>query len=243
MTPPVERRARADAARARAGEARRTDAAPGRRARAGQARRGSGPDAARVPGADAAPSFRQSAEPRATSRCHRPKSARRRTRTPSPPPEKLRDKFVERLRDFGLQEFDVAGDGNCQYRALAHQLFDNVELHADVRRTVCRQLAAEADRYRGFVATEDDVDYEAWVARMACAGEWGDHVTLQAAADAYGTRICLVTSYEDRGILRVEPAAPVEGEEPRDGVARLLGRDPPRPSCPWARPLPRRPGK
>ena len=40
-------------------------------------------------------------------------------------------------------------------------------------------------------------------------------VTLQAAADAYGTRICLVTSYEDRGILRVEPAAPVEGEEPR----------------------------
>jgi hypothetical protein len=145
----------------------------------------------------------------------RPKSARRRTRTPSPPPEKLRDKLVERLRDFGLQEFDVAGDGNCQYRALAHQLFDNVELHADVRRTVCRQLAAEADRYRGFVATEDDVDYEAWVARMACAGEWGDHVTLQAAADAYGTRICLVTSYEDRGILRVEPAEPIEGEEPR----------------------------
>ena len=145
----------------------------------------------------------------------RPKSARRRTRTPSPPPEKLRDKLVERLRDFGLQEFDVAGDGNCQYRALAHQLFDNVELHADVRRTACRQLAAEADRYRGFVATEDDVDYEAWVARMACAGEWGDHVTLQAAADAYGTRICLVTSYEDRGILRVEPAEPIEGEEPR----------------------------
>ena len=40
-------------------------------------------------------------------------------------------------------------------------------------------------------------------------------VTLQAAADAYGTRICLVTSYEDRGILRVEPAEPIEGEEPR----------------------------
>ena len=110
----------------------------------------------------------------------RPKSARRRTRTPSPPPEKLRDKLVERPRHFGLQEFDVAGDGNCQYRALAHQLFDNVELHADVRRTACRQLAAEADRYRGFVATEDDVDYEAWAARMACAGEWGDHVLTSA---------------------------------------------------------------
>ena len=110
----------------------------------------------------------------------RPKSARRRTRTPSPPPEKLRDKLVERLRDFGLQEFEVAGDGNCQYRALAHQLFDDVELHADVRRTVCRQLAAEADRYRGFVATEDDVDYEAWVARMACEGEWADHVLTSA---------------------------------------------------------------
>lgn len=146
----------------------------------------------------------------------RPRSARRRTRTPSPPPPALRDKLVERLRDFGLQEFEVLGDGNCQYRALAHQLFSGVEHHADVRRTVCRQLARAADRYRGFVATDDDLDYEAFVARMACDGEWGDHVTLQAAADAYGTRICLVTSYEDRGILRVEPTeAPPDGEEPK----------------------------
>ena len=104
---------------------------------------------------DASPGSRELTPPRASERALslarradvlRPKSARRRTRTPSPPPEKLRDKLVERLRDFGLQEFEVAGDGNCQYRALAHQLFDNVELHADVRRTVCRQLAAEADR-------------------------------------------------------------------------------------------------
>ena len=138
---------------------------------------------------DAPPVSRELTPPRASNKALslarradvlRPKSARRRTRTPSPPPEKLRDKLVERLRDFGLQEFEVAGDGNCQYRALAHQLFDDVELHADVRRTVCRQLAAEADRYRGFVATEDDVDYEAWVARMACAGEWADHVLTSA---------------------------------------------------------------
>ena len=88
-------------------------------------------------------------------------------------------------------------------------------IFTQARRTVCRQLAEDAERYRGFVATEDDVDYEAWVARMACAGEWGDGVTLQAAADAFHMRFIVVTSHESRPILRIEPEGLVEDEEPR----------------------------
>jgi hypothetical protein len=41
---------------------------------------------------------------------------------------------------------------------------------------------------------------------MNCrSGEWGDHVTLQAAADYYGVRISLVTSFKDTCFIEIVP--------------------------------------
>jgi len=40
---------------------------------------------------------------------------------------------------------------------------------------------------------------------MASDGTWGDHVTLQAAADLYGAQITVVTSYLDNGVLEITP--------------------------------------
>ena len=40
---------------------------------------------------------------------------------------------------------------------------------------------------------------------MAVGGAWGDHVTLQAAADVYGAQITVVTSYLDNGVLEITP--------------------------------------
>ena len=111
-----------------------------------------------------------------------------------------------------MREHPVDGDGNCQFRALAHQLSGDASRHAAVRARVATQLRAAADRYSGFVSDDRDAGFDAFVARLATDGEWGDHVTLQAAADAYGVVIVLVTSYEHRGILRVEPAARSPGD-------------------------------
>ena len=122
-----------------------------------------------------------------------------------------RKRLRDRLKDFGLREHEVAGDGNCQFRALAHQLAADVERHGEVRARVARQLALERERYEDFCVIDEasvDADFDGFVRRMAKDAEWGDNVTLQAAADAYGVYVCLVTSYESRGILRVEPKAP-----------------------------------
>ena len=122
-----------------------------------------------------------------------------------------RRRLRDRLKDFGLREHEVAGDGNCQFRALAHQLAADVERHGEVRARVARQLALERERYEDFCVIDEasvDADFDGFVRRMAKDAEWGDNVTLQAAADAYGVYVCLVTSYESRGILRVEPKAP-----------------------------------
>jgi hypothetical protein len=36
-------------------------------------------------------------------------------------------------------------------------------------------------------------------------GEWGDHVTLQAAADYYGVKISLITSFKDTCFIEIVP--------------------------------------
>ena len=45
------------------------------------------------------------------------------------------------------------------------------------------------------------------LARLARDGAWGDHVTLQAAADALDARVHVLTSYDDAGYLQIVPHA------------------------------------
>lgn len=106
-----------------------------------------------------------------------------------------------RLRVYGMREKTVAGDGNCQFRALADQLFRDAGRHSEVRARVIAQLRGDTDAYAVFV-TEP---YDEYLHRMAQNGTWGDHLTLQAAADAYGCRICLLTSYKDSFVVDITP--------------------------------------
>jgi len=110
--------------------------------------------------------------------------------------------LLRRLEDFGLVEHFIEGDGACQFRALAHQLHGSQARHGDVRSAVVSQLRKDPDRYCGFVQE----DFGAFTRRMAQPREWGDHVTLQAAADAFFVQICLVTSYAERGFVSIKPA-------------------------------------
>ena len=70
----------------------------------------------------------------------------------------------------------------ASFRALADQLFDgDQDRYAECRAAAINQLRIEPDRYREFI-TED---WETYVQRMEQDGKWGDHITLQAAADYY----------------------------------------------------------
>ena len=42
------------------------------------------------------------------------------------------------------------------------------------------------------------LQYEEYLEKMAGTFEWGDHVTLQAAADCYHVEINILTSFEVR---------------------------------------------
>jgi hypothetical protein len=141
-----------------------------------------------------------------------------------------------------------------QFRALSDQLFRSPQHHGAVRRRVAQQLRAHPGRYGPYVPQ----DYRGYLEAMARDGSWGDHVTLQAAADAYGVRVCLLTSFLESCFIEIQPQqqaservlwlsfwAEVGGR--RGALCWHLLLPPPPPSAGPARPRPgfsrRRPAK
>ncbi|XP_072970725.1 OVARIAN TUMOR DOMAIN-containing deubiquitinating enzyme 11-like isoform X2 [Typha angustifolia] len=53
------------------------------------------------------------------------------------------ERLLERLKAYGLAELQVEGDGNCQFRALADQIFRNPDYHKHVRKAVEKQFGAK----------------------------------------------------------------------------------------------------
>ncbi|KAG6621186.1 hypothetical protein I3842_Q030600 [Carya illinoinensis] len=97
------------------------------------------------------------------------------------------ERLSERLVTYGLAELQMEGDGNCQFRALADQLFRNPDYHKHVRKHIIKQLKHYRKLYEGYVPME----YKSYLKKMKKSGEWGDHITLQAAAD----RVSLIFIY------------------------------------------------
>lgn len=106
-----------------------------------------------------------------------------------------------RLANYGLAEFRIEGDGNCQFRALADQLFRKADYHKYVRKQVVKQLKDYRKLYEAYVPMK----YKHYLKKMKKLGEWGDHLTLQAAADKFAAKICLVTSFRDTCYIEILP--------------------------------------
>ncbi|XP_074269567.1 OVARIAN TUMOR DOMAIN-containing deubiquitinating enzyme 11-like [Silene latifolia] len=111
------------------------------------------------------------------------------------------NRLAERLTTYGLAELQIEGDGNCQFRALADQLFHNPEYHRHVRKQVVKQLKNFRKLYESYVPMK----YGDYLKKMKRNGEWGDHVTLQAAADRFEAKICLVTSFRETCYIEILP--------------------------------------
>ncbi|XP_078182430.1 OVARIAN TUMOR DOMAIN-containing deubiquitinating enzyme 12-like isoform X1 [Carex rostrata] len=110
-------------------------------------------------------------------------------------------RLIDRLRLYDLVELKVEGDGNCQFRALSDQFYRSPEHHKFVRQQVINQLESTRDIYEGYVPME----YGDYLKKLSKTGEWGDHVTLQAAADSYGVKIFVITSFKDTCYIEILP--------------------------------------
>jgi len=134
----------------------------------------------------------------------------------SPPTASEREedhgRLALRLDFYGLREKACAGDGNCQFRALSDQLFRDVRYHEEVRAQVIERLLANREAYEAYVAP---LEFHEYVEKMSALGTWGDHVTLQACADAYSVVINVLTSYSDNGFIEIVPSDGSAADAPR----------------------------
>ncbi|WOL09860.1 OTU domain-containing protein [Canna indica] len=111
-------------------------------------------------------------------------------------------RLLDRLRLYDLVELKVQGDGNCQFGALSDQLYRTSQHHKFVRQQVVDQLKSHPEIYEGYVP----MSYDEYLRKMSKSGEWGDHVTLQAAADSYGVKIFILTSFKDTCYIEILPS-------------------------------------
>ncbi|XP_020115215.1 uncharacterized protein LOC109729020 isoform X1 [Ananas comosus] len=110
-------------------------------------------------------------------------------------------RLIDRLQLYDLVELKVEGDGNCQFRALSDQFYRSPEHHKFVRQQVVNQLESHPEIYEGYVP----MAYNDYLKKLSKSGEWGDHVTLQAAADSYGVKIFVITSFKDTCYIEILP--------------------------------------
>ncbi|XP_020878046.1 OTU domain-containing protein DDB_G0284757 isoform X2 [Arabidopsis lyrata subsp. lyrata] len=111
------------------------------------------------------------------------------------------ERLFQRLQLYGLVENKIEGDGNCQFRSLSDQLYRSSEHHNFVREQIVNQLAYNREMYEGYVP----MAYNDYLKAMKRNGEWGDHVTLQAAADWFGVRMFVITSFKDTCYIEILP--------------------------------------
>ncbi|KAF7092117.1 hypothetical protein CFC21_094629 [Triticum aestivum] len=111
------------------------------------------------------------------------------------------ERLSDRLRLYELTENKVKGDGNCQFRALSDQLYQTPDHHEFVREQIISQLKSNREAYDGYVP----MAYDEYLEKVSRNGEWGDHVTLQAAADKYGVKIFVMTSFKDTCYIEIQP--------------------------------------
>mmetsp|Transcript_86187 Transcript_86187/g.230844 ORF Transcript_86187/g.230844 Transcript_86187/m.230844 type:complete len:245 (-) Transcript_86187:125-859(-) len=100
------------------------------------------------------------------------------------------------LEKVGLRIHKVKDDGNCLFRALAHQLLGDEEAHAGVREEVVKQMKAHREEYEVFMETP----WEEYLATIGEDGAWGGHLEIKAAMAHFGAT-CLI---------HMGPSKPVE---------------------------------
>lgn len=109
-----------------------------------------------------------------------------------------REGYVRSLEKRKLVLVRVAGDGNCLFRSVSHQVYGDDSHHAMVRSRCMDYMVAERAFFEPYVAQ----DFDAYVAEKREDGAWGDEPELQALCELYD-RSAQVWSYDGAGGAKV----------------------------------------
>eukprot|EP01090_Pellita_catalonica_P003193 TRINITY_DN12836_c0_g1_i1.p1 TRINITY_DN12836_c0_g1~~TRINITY_DN12836_c0_g1_i1.p1 ORF type:complete len:360 (+),score=55.68 TRINITY_DN12836_c0_g1_i1:124-1080(+) len=121
--------------------------------------------------------------------------------------EDSQSRMEQLLRTYNMKLHPVQGDGNCQMRAVADQLWNKESKHDIVRKAVGKWLRANAKysiRENGkaiatlqdFLQTERFKTWKDYCTYVEQDRNWGDHLTLIATCEVYLVKINLLSNVE-----------------------------------------------
>ena len=87
----------------------------------------------------------------------------------------------KQLRERNLKLVNVNGDGNCFFRAIAHQLYGDESQHQMVREEAVQEVIKNSNRYRNFIAGS----FDKYVSNLSTDREWADNAAIQATSNAF----------------------------------------------------------
>eukprot|EP01013_Petalomonas_cantuscygni_P000679 TRINITY_DN10694_c0_g1_i1.p1 TRINITY_DN10694_c0_g1~~TRINITY_DN10694_c0_g1_i1.p1 ORF type:complete len:291 (+),score=23.70 TRINITY_DN10694_c0_g1_i1:205-1077(+) len=88
----------------------------------------------------------------------------------------------------GASIVPVAGDGNCQFRALSASMTGSETHHSDLRRAAVQQIRRNPEKYQDFIPGGRR-GMQQYLRELERNGHWGDEVSLKAASDATGVPV------------------------------------------------------
>ncbi len=87
--------------------------------------------------------------------------------------------YIRALQEQGLSVFEVAGDGNCLFRSVAHQVYGDDSLHDLVRQECMDYMEANAGVFSQFVEG-GAVQFGEYLREKRKLFVWGDDPEIQA---------------------------------------------------------------
>jgi hypothetical protein len=112
--------------------------------------------------------------------------------------------IAQRLEHLRLTQISMLDDGNCQFRALAHQILGDVDRHGEVRSVICKAMRAKKEDEYDFLF-ESPQDCQDYLDLMSEEGTFGDELSLRAACDIYGIVVHMITSEQEQYYVRYVP--------------------------------------
>eukprot|EP00327_Prymnesium_parvum_P019106 CAMPEP_0113234162 /NCGR_PEP_ID=MMETSP0008_2-20120614/2871_1 /TAXON_ID=97485 /ORGANISM="Prymnesium parvum" /LENGTH=253 /DNA_ID=CAMNT_0000080995 /DNA_START=75 /DNA_END=835 /DNA_ORIENTATION=- /assembly_acc=CAM_ASM_000153 len=125
-----------------------------------------------------------------------------------------------RLGELGMKMNVMEGDGNCQFRAAAYNLFGAQAYHAVVRQSAVEHMRKHADFFG--IYFEDEREFNDYLQSMSQARTWGDELTLRAIVEVYCCEAHVITSESANWYLAYSP----DTEEERDASIAALSQWP-----------------
>jgi hypothetical protein len=103
-----------------------------------------------------------------------------------------------KLKEIGLEEYDIDGDGNCLFRAISHQLYGSDRSHLQLRSQAVDYIQRNADDFTPFL--EEPISK--YVARMSKSGVYGGNLELVALSKLLNLNIVIYQSQSDPLVIQ-----------------------------------------